>query len=308
MLSPPSVSNGRGPATAERTLHRRLRDILDHRRQFGPMLVHGRDGRLYLACGALQPHQPDIDPFPYREPLHRAGEPADALLDFRNHADLVELEASLAGWGIQNLTDIGTGTAGGDHVLARANLVGSKRIHDFQVVWIGSRKEWLVLEGGIRWPEYDNITGSFEVKTQLYDRIHLDGIAGWIVLPVDVEPGEYDSESVPPPLTSQVGYKLTAPAAPIITSSPSNSPPELSLDSFSLSPPGPPYREVRNWGAGRFMLPIARVEPPGTNGTGTAGTVPMIHQFSGGSWNVSSDGTAVWTGTFPKTTFTTLAP
>lgn len=280
------------PRAEARQLNRRLRDTEDHLGQFSAQLAHGADGVLYLARAGLANPLLDVEPYPRLTPQSRAGEPPDVLLDLQNDAALRRLENSLSDYGLQELSD-----TLGQHVLARANPITTRPVHDLQVVWLGSRRRWAVMPGGLRWREYDDLSedGAVETKTRLYEKTYLDGVHGWIIIPVDVTVQDYDSRD-PGHLTGQSGYQLTP--HPIgITGGPQHHPPTRSLDSGELS--FGVYWNTVTWKSGQFLLPIAYVEAPGFNGHRS----PFIHQAALGSWNVSSDASPYWSGTWPRSSF-----
>lgn len=274
----------------------RLRDMEGHLEQFGPVLLQEADGRLLLAWASLLPDQADIEPYPHSTPrLQLPGLLEDeASVDFTNEASIRRIEQSMDGYGIHNISDT-TGT----QLMARANPAGFKRQHDLQVVWLGSRRQWRVLEGGVRWREYDDISGDELVKQQVFSATDLDQGSGWIVLQVQLQPLSFDSRN--PHILGDNGYTLVNPEI-ILFTSPVNNPPVRTLTSGEVSP-GLFWSAV-DWSVGTMLLPIAYVEAPGYNNR----ISPFIAQIARGSWSISSlDAIATWAGTLPRSSFTRLA-
>lgn len=278
-----------------RDLNRRLRDIDKHFAQYVHLHVASQDGNLYLARAALLPNITDVEPYPRLDPKRRVGERPDKFLDIDNAARLRRLDSSLAAFTRQTLQD-----SAGTHVFARANRVAHRKAHDLQVVWNGQRRSWTVLEGGVRWREYDDFTGETETKSTYFKAREFTGNdRGWIVMPINVGVLGYDSRL--PHLTGQTGYVLDV-EAPRFTEAPANDPPRRTLASGEIVPPGGIYWDTITWTDGRFDLPIAYVEAPSPSHR-----VPRIDQIATGSWDISSlDGIAAWSGTLPRATFTTL--
>lgn len=276
--------------SAARSLNLRLRDTDAHLDQYGPMLVHGTDGVVHLAWGALHPHQADVEPYSRLSPQARLPgllqEMDEASLDFANASLIRRIEDRFIGFeGHQNLhgTD-------GSHSFARAMPAGLHRRHDLQVVWLGSRQMWLVMEGGIAW---NKPSGSAVARTvELLPRTLLPGGAGWVCLHVQINPEDATYNNPGPASMRLLGLSVEA--------SPDFHPPTR-----RLAPAGEGMGDWLAFFQGRDTLfPVALVEPPSA-----ARRVPMIRQFAGGSYDFTffANGSATWPNNIVRPLFAQLA-
>jgi hypothetical protein len=279
---------------------RRLRDqLLDTEGHLGQHLHHlaqGTDGYIYLTRAALQTHQVDVEPFPrtsprlHLDPAHTT--PLDALsegtLNSANRASLAALEGSFQGWGIHELID-----DDGQHLLARAHPVGPRAVHRWQVVWLGSRKEWLVTKGSLHWTEgtvADNFTSARNLSRD-FPNTFLSGQQGWITLPCQILPESFTFDDSLGNFSG--GYRLSPPPRPVLSPLPPTQSPPIKTINFSgvLQDEENPLIESQSFTAGTLHLPIAWVSPPNSQHR-----TPQIIPFATNDIQLSSE---VWLGSLP---------
>jgi hypothetical protein len=284
---PSIVSNPVDPGKTRRQ-RRQLLDMGDHLDQHLHHTVQGQDGALYLAWGGLSTNQVDIEPYPRLSPRSRGGlMGSTGRLDAKNSSALKALNQEFEGYGLQELVD-----EDGQHMLARANPIGPSAVHRFQVMWLGSRHQWLVSEGSLAWLEgthEDNFT-STESRITDFPRTFLDGIEGWITLPCMITPEDVEvDESLG---TVVGGYRLSPPPTASISSHPSQSPSRRNV-TFSgvLHDAGNPLVENHTHTVATLHLPIAWVSPPSRSHR-----TPQIIPFTTGNLLLNS---ALWLGALP---------
>lgn len=261
---------------ASQQMRARLRDTEAHLDQYTPAVITSADGRVYLALAATLPGQVDEEPYPFLTPQSRLPGLADldlANLDFSNAAAIKRIEDRLNEYGSHSTT-----AADGQTIFARCNPAGFAG-HNFQVCWIGSRREWLVLPGTAYFPRNGGAG-----KDQVTPRVFLQGIAGWIVLPITITPQPWQ-EGQPQGYVADIGR-------PSIVGSPSQSPPRRSISFSGTGGISGDLEEQQTYTPGSYQYPIAYVEPPGS-----AHKSPLIHQ------KVTTQLRAVfstyWRGAFP---------
>lgn len=259
--------------------------------QYWPQLIQSSDGVLHLACSAMQDQQPDIETYPRLSPMLRApqlGDDTDDLLvDAWNAAAIRRLEHLLEMYGLQVPVD-----DNGMTLLGRANPVAVSPVHDFQVLWLGSLRQWLVGPGTVRWTELVHVTGVMTSRQHETGLTPLDGIDGWVVLPMTFSPETFDTGasfvSNPEGYTARVESPEIHPGG----DPPASVFPKLTCTSIGVANQGG-YREIRTWAPGRVLLQLARVEPP----SATRRT-PRIRQVLRGGLSFSP----FWDGSLPNPT------
>lgn len=272
-------------AGAARRLKARLRDIELHLDAYAPQVVESQDGRVYLAANCMVHNIVQTEPYPYLTPNSRL-ERESKNLDFANAAAVARIEDRLVEYGMNNLEDRDRA-----NMLTRANPCGFKG-HAFQVVWSGTRRQWLVLEGRLTWYEKAAGSASVQTKTHEYERLWLNGENGFIVLPISVQP--YWPDTTP---GSREGsrYTLTVNGPPKLVAVPQQTPPELTIQMRgTLSSPG--FSATQTWSPGKYDLIIARVLVP----DGTRRPAPHIVQFVTGRLEFRSFDLYGWDGARPR--------
>jgi hypothetical protein len=292
-------------------LRARLRGREENLGQYHPTLVTGADSVVYLAWSSLLPGQVDPEPHDPTTPQSRLPglleEDDEGAVDVGNASALHRLEGPLGDYGLQNLT------VGGTHTLALANPVGFRHVHDLRVFWLGATRQWLVLQGGVRWVDYDaqqhgvpeeGFVPPGTLRQMVYSTRKIHGGTGWIVLTVRITPRTNDDREG---TGTHNGYRLT-PLGIHLIGVPFNTPcfKMRSEGVWHRNGPGTAddvYWHRTDWGAGTYMLPIARVSPPGERGS----PAPSIAQIARGSWDLWN-GRLQWDGGLPRAAFTSLTP
>ncbi len=273
----PELSPESAEQSAARQRQAQLRDMEANGGQFAPQLVQGDDGRLYLAWRSTH-HQADEAPYPKGSPAFNL--PGllddDAFTNAGNDAALGRMEASISDYGIQSPAD-----EQGRSIITRANCAGISPVHAFQVIWLGSRRQWLVAPGMLRWT-----TGRMEdhpaPQVREYPRTFLDAGTGWITLRCEIQPENNDGHA----LETDRTYELMPPTAPRLEQNPRQRP---SLRTVTFGPGGIDVFITQT--SGTIHLPIAWVSPPGRGKKS-----PEIHQYVRSSYYFSDPR---WTGALP---------
>lgn len=263
-------------ASAARALRGRLRDTEAHLDQYTPYVVTSDDGRVYLAMATMLDGQVDLEPYPKLTQQSRLPDGGDldlANLDFANAAAISRIEGRLNEFGINSLAD-----DTGQNVISRTNAAGFQG-HDFQVCWVGSRKEWLVLGGHVTFPN----RGTSYTELDL-PRKFLQGTTGWIVIPVTLTVDEWPDNI----------YFHGDFDAPKITANPTQRPP-IRTSSFTGEMGAGTLKETRTYSVGHYDFPLAYVEPPNSHGH----IAPLIRPFLRGPLR-AIEGEQPWRGAFPR--------
>lgn len=258
-------------------MRRKLRDMDEELSGYGPQMIHGEDGRLYFAWAAIPEHFTECVPFPANLPINPLppGEDVDGL-DYRNAATLNNIEMRLLGGGpLQAITDIS-----GQDIFTRAIPVAVRQAHPFQVVWLGSRRQWILTEGKVGFGTGFAMT---EVVRE-FKRTPLDPKNGWLVLPLKLTPSWFGYDLQASSFALEVGE-------PYITAQPVQKPPTVQwiLDG-TLFTDG--FSQRADWKPGTINFPIAYLEPP----NGSHRTPRIIPALKGNVMFLSK----LWPGSMPK--------
>lgn len=227
----PDVASAPEKSSPARVTQARLRDIEANLEQMTPQLVQSEDGRLYLAWASLRTEQVDIEPFQHRPSLPRLSpveEDDEAMVELWNSAALRRVEESLSDYGLQTPVD-----SQGNQLLAPANPVAVSPVDPWQVVWMGSRRQWKLTPGGV-----------YRLGSVLLDYSggDWDGRAGWFYVPVR------GGESLGSPVF-QAGQPQFSAGRP---------PDAQALRTITWEV----FTTEVAWSAGTYAVPIAYVEPP----------------------------------------------
>lgn len=266
-------------------LQNRLRDMEANLGLYGHQVVHGDDGRLYLAWGFLPDRQSTDDAYPYLTPSLRMPELGDdelTMLDMRNASLVARMEHMLEDYGRQAPL-----SRTGDLHLSRANPLAVKQAHPFQVLWLGSRREWLVTEGYVQRLQYGLDDAEATIVREDTDQKILPGEAGWLVVDVKLEPASYEQgDGIGGPFR---GYAMSVNGVRHAGEAPESKPPTLGMYSWGVIGRGT-YRDSSTWSPGTVSLPLAYVEPPANR------RAPVIRQVVKNGWYFTDP---QWPGSLP---------
>lgn len=277
-------------ALASQRMRGKLRDMEANLDQFIPQIVQGDDGRRYLCMAGMLPHQASSEPYPYQTPQSRVPGLEDidlSRVDFSNLAMIQRIEDRLNLFGNQAPTD-----GAGQSMTTRANPMGFSPNHDFQVVWSGTRRQWLVHAGSVSWLERPQsepdtiINRSVAFPSKWLNKDSGDSAPnGCIALAMNFAPWWPASGN-----SSDSGYLLN-PQGPFFITNPAPTPAILTWKTSGALGGDEEFVQTFTWSGGRYYAVLAYVEAPCA-----AHKAPLIEQFARGSISLTE---ANWPGARP---------
>lgn len=238
------------PLTSALATQDKLRDMRAHLDTMTPQLVHSADGRIMMAAASMPEGMALEEDYPLTTPklkLPPIGEDPTFINQY-NGAVLRDIESHFDGYGLNTMEG-----ADGNNLLGRCCTVAM--IGEYlQVIWSGARRQWVVERGEAKTTPHTDGDADFRVVTHSIPRTYLNGISGWILLPITFKPRARNS--------GDAYFSITSFGPPKIFADPKQStPPKVSA--VQTTPGGTDYNATITWSEGTFYLPLARVIKPG---------------------------------------------